>query len=76
MRTLGSYHGATAHSCYALHTEVNADSQGLSPEHLRQVLENWEQDRPGQKRPKVLYTIPMGSNPTGASIPESRKIEV
>jgi tryptophan aminotransferase len=57
-------------------TEVNADTQGLSPGHLKQILENWETDRPGQKRPKVLYTIPMGSNPTGASIPESRKIEM
>lgn len=56
--------------------EVTADEQGLSPEHLRKILENWEQDRPNQKRPKVLYTIPMGSNPTGASIPESRKIEM
>lgn len=57
-------------------SEVDADNQGLSPDHLRKVLDNWEKDRPNQKRPKVLYTIPMGSNPTGASIPESRKIEM
>ncbi|KAJ7844932.1 pyridoxal phosphate-dependent transferase [Mycena olivaceomarginata] len=39
-------------------------------------LLNWETTHPGKPYPKLLYTIPSGSNPTGASIPEHRKIEV
>ncbi|KAJ7074721.1 pyridoxal phosphate-dependent transferase [Mycena amicta] len=56
--------------------EVGADSQGLDPTNLEEILSTWEETHPGERRPKFLYTIPMGSNPTGASIPEERKIEV
>ncbi|KAJ7465366.1 pyridoxal phosphate-dependent transferase [Mycena galericulata] len=56
--------------------EVHSDSQGLNPASLESVLSNWESTHPGKRPPKFLYTIPSGSNPTGASIPEHRKIEV
>ncbi|KAF7341513.1 Aminotran-1-2 domain-containing protein [Mycena venus] len=56
--------------------EVKADSQGLKPDSLETILANWETKHPGKPYPKLLYTIPSGSNPTGASIPEQRKIEV
>jgi tryptophan aminotransferase len=56
--------------------EAHADSQGLNPTHLGSILSQWETTHPGKAYPKLLYTIPSGSNPTGASIPEHRKIEV
>ncbi|KAK7006260.1 Aminotran-1-2 domain-containing protein [Favolaschia claudopus] len=56
--------------------EAPADAQGLNPSKLEQILANWETTHPGKPYPKLLYTIPSGSNPTGASIPEERKIEV
>ncbi|KAJ7718459.1 pyridoxal phosphate-dependent transferase [Mycena metata] len=56
--------------------EVNADAQGLNPTHLETILSTWDTTHPGKRYPKALYTIPSGSNPTGASIPEARKIEV
>ncbi|KAJ6562077.1 pyridoxal phosphate-dependent transferase [Mycena capillaripes] len=56
--------------------EVHADAQGLNPANLEAILSNWETTHPGKRFPKLLYTIPSGSNPTGASIPEGRKIEV
>ncbi|KAJ7040057.1 pyridoxal phosphate-dependent transferase [Mycena alexandri] len=56
--------------------EVNTDSQGLNPANLETILSRWETTQPGKPYPKALYTIPSGSNPTGASIPEARKIEV
>ncbi|KAJ6583625.1 pyridoxal phosphate-dependent transferase [Mycena vulgaris] len=56
--------------------EVNADSQGLNPANLESILSSWEATYPGKQFPKLLYTIPSGSNPTGASIPEARKLEV
>ncbi|KAJ6543419.1 pyridoxal phosphate-dependent transferase, partial [Mycena vulgaris] len=56
--------------------EVNADSQGLNPANLDSILANWETTYPGKRFPKLLCTIPSGSDPTGASIPEARKVEV
>ncbi|KAJ7241335.1 pyridoxal phosphate-dependent transferase [Mycena haematopus] len=56
--------------------EANADSHGLDPANLEIILANWESTHPGKPYPKILYTVPSGSNPTGASIPEHRKIEV
>ncbi|KAJ6496410.1 pyridoxal phosphate-dependent transferase [Mycena sanguinolenta] len=56
--------------------EANADSDGLNPANLEIILANWETTHPGRPYPKLLYTVPSGSNPTGASIPEHRKVEV
>ncbi|KAJ7150604.1 pyridoxal phosphate-dependent transferase [Mycena filopes] len=56
--------------------EVHSDGHGLDPANLEAILANWEADHPGKGFPKALYTVPSGSNPTGASIPEARKIEV
>ncbi|KAJ6552534.1 pyridoxal phosphate-dependent transferase [Mycena sp. CBHHK59/15] len=56
--------------------EIQADSSGLDPASLEDTLSTWSTTRPGQRFPKILYTIPSGSNPTGASIPEHRKVEV
>ncbi|KAL1917420.1 uncharacterized protein VTP21DRAFT_3813 [Calcarisporiella thermophila] len=53
--------------------EINTDANGLIPSHLRETLSNWPSDKP---RPKVLYTIPTGSNPTGCSHTLERKQEI
>ena len=34
-------------------------------EELKHLLENWETERPGLPKPKLLYTIPNGHNPLG-----------
>ncbi|KAL4972921.1 pyridoxal phosphate-dependent transferase [Aspergillus desertorum] len=52
---------------------VYSDADGLDPASLEQTLSTWPNDSP---RPKVLYTTPTGSNPTGQSCTESRKAEV
>ncbi len=52
---------------------VHADAQGLDPIGLEQTLVEWPSDR---RRPKVLYTTPTGSNPTGQSCTELRKLEM
>jgi len=51
-------------------TGVASDESGLIPEALEQVLATWD---PTKKFPRVLYTIPNGQNPSGASIPLDRK---
>lgn len=54
--------GATA---VPIKLKVSSDSEGLDLEYLTNLLENWETEKPGLRRPKALYTIPTGQNPTG-----------
>lgn len=51
----------------------------MIPAALKEVLSRWdpsEVHKPGSTAPKVLYTIPNGGNPTGASMTTQRKQEV
>jgi aromatic amino acid aminotransferase I len=32
---------------------------------MNEVLEEWDEEKRGFRRPKVLYTVPTGQNPTG-----------
>lgn len=56
--------------------EMETDEGGLIPDNLEATLRHWDDstsygdDGP---RPKVLYTIPTGGNPTGASLSLQRK---
>ncbi|XP_061525843.1 kynurenine/alpha-aminoadipate aminotransferase, mitochondrial isoform X3 [Phycodurus eques] len=53
---------------------VRSDQHGIIPAALEEVLSRW--NRSDVLRPKVLYTIPNGGNPTGASMTAQRKKEV
>ncbi|OCF35708.1 tryptophan aminotransferase [Kwoniella heveanensis BCC8398] len=53
--------------------EVDVDDKGLSAKSLEKILSEWPADK---KKPKVLYTSPTGSNPSGCSQPRERKLEV
>ncbi|KAF9446159.1 PLP-dependent transferase [Macrolepiota fuliginosa MF-IS2] len=53
--------------------EIQTDADGISTSSLRSVLENWPS---GKKRPKVLYTVPYGCNPTGMTATLERRKEV
>ena len=55
---------------------IKMDAQGLTPEHLEEVLGGWNEEERGKKRPKVLYTIPTGQNPTGATMMAQRKKQI
>ena len=46
---------------------------GIIPEKLEKILDNWTI---GEKKPKLLYTIPTGQNPTGTSLDDKRKHEI
>ena len=48
---------------------IQTDEGGLVPADLDRILTNWNNG----KKPKVLYTIPNGSNPTGGSLNEERR---
>ncbi|KAI0326947.1 PLP-dependent transferase [Cubamyces sp. BRFM 1775] len=52
---------------------VPTDSQGIQSSNLRSTLENWPASKP---KPKVLYTVPYGGNPTGMTASKERRQEV
>lgn len=53
--------------------EVDVDDQGLSAERLEEILANWPAD---EKRPRVIYSTPVGCNPSGCSASKQRKLDV
>uniref|UniRef100_A0A3Q3WPA9 Kynurenine/alpha-aminoadipate aminotransferase, mitochondrial n=1 Tax=Mola mola TaxID=94237 RepID=A0A3Q3WPA9_MOLML len=58
---------------------VPSDQHGMIPAALKEVLSQWdpsEVHEPSSTVPRILYTIPNGGNPTGASMTAQRKQEV
>lgn len=55
---------------------VKMDEQGLLPESLDQILTNWDEGAKGARKPFLLYTIPTGQNPTGATQSVQRRRDV
>ncbi|CEQ38669.1 SPOSA6832_00119, partial [Sporobolomyces salmonicolor] len=56
--------------------EVSVDTAGMRPDALEDILANWTAKFPGKRFPKLLYTIPTGSNPTGCSSPLERREKI
>jgi aromatic amino acid aminotransferase I len=46
---------------------IKMDDQGMIPEVLDEILSNWDFNVQGARKPFVLYTVPSGQNPTGAT---------
>ncbi|KAI9695638.1 MAG: Aromatic/aminoadipate aminotransferase 1 [Bogoriella megaspora] len=55
---------------------VSMDEQGLLPTGLDEVLSGWDEVTRGAKKPTVLYTVPTGQNPTGATQGVERRKEI
>ncbi|KAH3678147.1 hypothetical protein WICMUC_001663 [Wickerhamomyces mucosus] len=49
---------------------------GIDVEKLTNLLENWETINPDKKKPKALYTIPTGQNPTGLTISQENRAKI
>uniref|UniRef100_UPI00398E7823 kynurenine/alpha-aminoadipate aminotransferase, mitochondrial isoform X2 n=1 Tax=Pristiophorus japonicus TaxID=55135 RepID=UPI00398E7823 len=59
--------------------DIASDQHGLIPQSLSDILSQWKPEdakNPASDIPRVLYTIPNGGNPTGASMTADRKREV
>jgi aromatic amino acid aminotransferase I / 2-aminoadipate transaminase len=54
---------------------IAMDEGGLISEELRVTLQEWDTANDGP-RPRVLYMIPSGQNPTGATQSRERKLEI
>ncbi|KDR77824.1 hypothetical protein GALMADRAFT_210056 [Galerina marginata CBS 339.88] len=61
------------HSLHCDQIEVETDSRGIRSSSLRTILEQWPDGKP---KPKVLYTVPYGCNPTGMTATLERRKEV
>ncbi len=48
---------------------IPMDDFGIIPEKLEFLLKNWK----GNSKPKLLYTIPTGQNPTGSTLSTERR---
>lgn len=44
---------------------LSKDSDGLDFDYLENLLKNWSKEHPNLPKPKALYTISTGQNPTG-----------
>ncbi|KAK7049551.1 hypothetical protein VNI00_005582 [Paramarasmius palmivorus] len=55
---------------------VKMDGQGMRSDDLRAILSNWNESERGMPRPHVLYTVPVGQNPTGVTVERQRKKEI
>ncbi|KAI0041420.1 PLP-dependent transferase [Auriscalpium vulgare] len=53
---------------------VDMDGEGMRPESLRKLLSEWDPAR--GKRPHVMYTVPVGQNPSGATTSWARKTAI
>jgi aromatic amino acid aminotransferase I len=55
---------------------IRMDEQGLLPESMDEILSSWDAKARGARKPHLLYTVPSGQNPTGATMGEQRRKEV
>lgn len=56
---------------------VKMDEQGLLPESMDEMLSSWDPAaRGGARKPTVLYTVPSGQNPTGATQGVQRRRDI
>jgi len=52
---------------------IPTDAQGLIPEAMEDILDGWDRYYGSSPKPHVLYTIPTGHNPSGATMSEERR---
>ncbi|KAF8313877.1 PLP-dependent transferase [Clavulina sp. PMI_390] len=52
---------------------IPMDGQGMRADALEEVLANWDEKTRGAARPHVMYTVPIGQNPTGTTMGVERR---
>ncbi|KAI0116971.1 PLP-dependent transferase [Daldinia grandis] len=55
---------------------VRLDGQGLLPGSMDEILSSWDEKSRGARKPVLLYTVPSGQNPTGATQSEQRRRDI
>jgi aromatic amino acid aminotransferase I len=52
---------------------VETDAFGLVPEDFSRKMAKWDSLYPGIAKPRVIYTIPTGANPSGGTLSVDRR---
>lgn len=52
---------------------VPIDAEGLLPDAMDAILSTWDASARGGRKPHLLYTVPTGQNPTGATQSAARR---
>jgi aromatic amino acid aminotransferase I len=53
---------------------IKIDGDGIVPSDMERILSTWNPDEHGgRSRPRLLYTVPVGQNPTGSLLSTDRK---
>jgi aromatic amino acid aminotransferase I len=55
---------------------VAMNEEGMLPSDMDAILSNWDTDARGSRKPHILYTVPCGQNPTGATQSLERRNEI
>jgi aromatic amino acid aminotransferase I len=55
---------------------VPMDEYGMCPKALDDILTNWDEKERRGPKPFVVYTVPTGQNPTGATQPVERRKQI
>ncbi|GLB33773.1 putative aminotransferase class I and II [Lyophyllum shimeji] len=55
---------------------IPMDGRGMKSDSLRTLISEWDECARGMPRPHILYTIPVGQNPTGITTENTRKQEI
>ncbi|KAH0541697.1 hypothetical protein FGG08_003860 [Glutinoglossum americanum] len=55
---------------------IRMDPEGPLPSSMSKILEDWDENARGGKKPHILYTIPTGQNPSGATQSLERRREI
>ncbi|OBT44479.1 hypothetical protein VE00_05981 [Pseudogymnoascus sp. WSF 3629] len=55
---------------------IKMDSEGLMPGDMDDILSNWDVKARGARKPHLLYTVPTGQNPSGATQSVERRKEL
>lgn len=56
---------------------IKMDAEGLIPSEMDHILSTWDPSaQNGSSKPKLLYTVPTGQNPTGATQSEKRRRDI
>ncbi|KAF9105883.1 Aromatic/aminoadipate aminotransferase 1 [Mortierella sp. AM989] len=60
------------------HVPVGMDSEGMSAVALKDLLDNWGStpDQASEAKPRVVYLVPTGQNPTGATMSIQRRKDI
>ncbi|KAK9465911.1 pyridoxal phosphate-dependent transferase [Lipomyces arxii] len=52
---------------------VEVDDEGMRADSLRELLSTWDVEVRGLERPRAIYLVPTGQNPTGATMSLERR---